>query len=64
MAFRDYLRQHPDEAKAYEVLKKNLAATVNTREEYTEGKTEFVESILDQTLSTYCFPFGKYSSSK
>lgn len=64
LAFRDYLRQHPDEAKEYEVLKKSLAATVNTREEYTEGKTEFVESILEQTLSTYCFPFEKYSSLK
>lgn len=61
LAFRDYLRQHPDDAKAYEVLKKSLAATVNTREEYTEGKTGFVESILEKTLSTYCFPYKKYS---
>ena len=64
LAFRDYLRQHPDEAKEYEVLKKSLAATVNTREEYTEGKTEFVEAILEKTLSAYCLPLEKYSSSK
>ena len=53
LAFRDYLRQHTEEAKAYELLKKSLSATVNTREEYTEGKTEFVESILEKTLSSY-----------
>ena len=64
LAFRDYLRQNPDEANAYEVLKKSLAATVNTREEYTEGKTEFVESVLEKTIGTYCLPYGKYSSSK
>lgn len=58
LAFRDYFRQHTDEAKRYELLKQSLAATVNTREEYTEGKTEFVESILEKTLSTYVIRFN------
>lgn len=61
LAFRDYLRQYPDIAKDYEFLKKTLASTANSREEYTEGKTGFVESILEKTLSTYCFPYKKYS---
>jgi GrpB-like predicted nucleotidyltransferase (UPF0157 family) len=50
IAFRDYLREHNHVAKAYENIKVNLAISVETREEYTEGKTAFVEMILQKAL--------------
>ena len=45
--FRDYLRQHPQEAGDYYELKVRLAEQYGAdREGYTEAKTEFVESVL------------------
>jgi GrpB-like predicted nucleotidyltransferase (UPF0157 family) len=45
--FRDFLRAHPDEARQYCELKKQLAASFGSdREAYTEGKTPFIESVL------------------
>jgi GrpB-like predicted nucleotidyltransferase (UPF0157 family) len=47
LAFRDYLRQHTDAREEYERLKLRLAETFrNDREAYTDGKTEFVDSIV------------------
>lgn len=47
IAFRDYLREHPDEAQRYEALKRELAARLFAdRTAYSEGKTEFVETVL------------------
>lgn len=47
LAFRDFLRTHPADARAYEALKRGLAASCGTdREAYTEGKTGFVRGIL------------------
>ncbi|MBM7837186.1 GrpB-like predicted nucleotidyltransferase (UPF0157 family) [Alkalihalobacillus xiaoxiensis] len=46
LAFRDYLRKHPEEVKIYEQIKRELAKTAGSREEYTDGKTEFVQGIL------------------
>lgn len=48
LAFRDYLRSHQDAAKAYETIKLDLAISAETREEYTVGKTAFVEMILQK----------------
>lgn len=46
LAFRDYLRTHPDEARRYEKLKRQLASTHSgDREAYTEGKAEYVNRI-------------------
>jgi GrpB-like predicted nucleotidyltransferase (UPF0157 family) len=46
LAFRDYLKAHPDDAKRYAALKYRLAdAHRNDRERYTQAKTEFVEEI-------------------
>ena len=46
LPFRDYLRANPDEARRYEVLKRDLAARFpGDRERYTEAKTEYVEAI-------------------
>jgi GrpB-like predicted nucleotidyltransferase (UPF0157 family) len=47
IAFRDYLRSHPEDASAYDALKRNLADKFAAdREAYTQGKTEFVRQIL------------------
>lgn len=44
IAFRDYLRGHPEEARAYARLKRELALTfAEDREAYTQGKSQFVE---------------------
>jgi GrpB-like predicted nucleotidyltransferase (UPF0157 family) len=45
LAFRDYLRAHPEEAETYERLKRRLAAEHQTdREAYTDAKSAYVES--------------------
>ena len=47
LVFRDYLRAHPEEAEAYERLKKRLAAEHPTdREAYTDAKSAYVESVM------------------
>ena len=47
LLFRDYLRQHPDEAKRYEALKRQLAQNFTSdREAYTQGKTEYIQSVM------------------
>lgn len=51
LAFRDYLKTHPEEKKAYEQLKKGLAERFrDDREAYTDAKTEFVKSIVQKAL--------------
>ena len=56
LAFRDYLRDHPGVAAAYEALKRRLAAandgvTLESRERYSLSKTEFVTAVLERALS-------------
>jgi GrpB-like predicted nucleotidyltransferase (UPF0157 family) len=47
LAFRDYLRAHPEECEAYERLKRRLATEHRAdREAYTEAKSAFVESVM------------------
>ena len=46
--FRDFLRQHPAEAKAYEALKRHLAAQTDDWGEYTRQKADFVQRILNE----------------
>jgi GrpB-like predicted nucleotidyltransferase (UPF0157 family) len=47
LAFRDYLRAHPDDAAAYERLKRELAAQYRSeRERYTDAKGDFIASVL------------------
>lgn len=46
LAFRDYLRTHPDAARDYGDLKRRLAVVYGTnRDEYTNAKSAFVRSI-------------------
>src|SRR5579864_1460075 len=50
VAFRDYLRAHPREAKIYANLKIALAEQFrDDRPAYNDGKTEFVDGLLSRT---------------
>ncbi|MBA2657334.1 MAG: GNAT family N-acetyltransferase [Tatlockia sp.] len=51
--FRNYLIAHPDVAGEYELLKIELAGK-NTydREQYTDAKAQFIESVLSKALAT------------
>jgi len=47
LAFRDYLRAHPEEAETYAQLKRQFAAEHRTdREAYTEAKSAYVMSVM------------------
>jgi GrpB-like predicted nucleotidyltransferase (UPF0157 family) len=47
VAFRDYLRQHPDALADYAALKRRLAARYqNDRFGYTEAKAGFIVALL------------------
>lgn len=47
LAFRDYLRTHPDARTEYASLKRALAARFsNDRESYTRSKTDLIERML------------------
>jgi len=49
LLFRDYLRTHPDEAQRYAALKRKLAGRFcNDRERYTEGKSEYIEAVMQK----------------
>jgi GrpB-like predicted nucleotidyltransferase (UPF0157 family) len=49
LAFRDYLRAHPDVAQDYAMLKRRLAAQFeDDREAYTEAKADFIRDVLDR----------------
>jgi GrpB-like predicted nucleotidyltransferase (UPF0157 family) len=47
LAFRDYLRAYPGQARAYAELKRSLAEQFRTdRDAYSQGKTTFIEQAL------------------
>ena len=53
IAFRDYLRTHPDVAAEYEALKWRLAAEFRfDREAYTQAKTPFIDAVTDTALES------------
>jgi GrpB-like predicted nucleotidyltransferase (UPF0157 family) len=50
LAFRNYLRAHPEEAEVYEQLKRRLATEYRTdREAYTDAKSAYIESVMRKT---------------
>jgi GrpB-like predicted nucleotidyltransferase (UPF0157 family) len=56
LAFRDYLRDHKDDARNYEQLKRKIAGQLNpnddqSRELYARAKTEFIERIIAIALN-------------
>lgn len=53
LAFRDWLRSHPEDAAAYAELKRDLAVAHGAdRAAYTEGKTELIETLSAEALRT------------
>ena len=57
LAFRNYLRRHPEVAVNYAALKRKLATEHNattraSRENYSLAKTDFVQSVLASAGST------------
>jgi GrpB-like predicted nucleotidyltransferase (UPF0157 family) len=51
LAFRDYLRAHPEEAKNYARLKRRLAAEHQTdREAYTDAKSAYIERVMRKAI--------------
>ena len=46
LAFRDYLRTHPDEARRYEQLKHTLADRYSDGDAYADAKSEYVWEIV------------------
>jgi GrpB-like predicted nucleotidyltransferase (UPF0157 family) len=54
IAFRDYLRDHPDVAAEYGQLKCKLAARFrDNRDAYTDAKSQFVQHTLEQSLRSH-----------
>lgn len=52
LVFRDYLRAHPEEAKAYGDLKRALVLEFkNNRSAYIDGKSEFVARMTDRAIA-------------
>ena len=51
LAFRDYLRAHPEEAATYERLKRQLATEYREdREAYTDAKSAYIESVMRKAI--------------
>ncbi len=49
LAFRDHLRAHPEEARAYAAIKRELAARFPRNiDAYVEGKTSFIVGVLER----------------
>jgi GrpB-like predicted nucleotidyltransferase (UPF0157 family) len=52
LAFRDYLRAHPDVAETYAAIKRAAAIRFpNDINSYIDAKTDFVQSVLSRALS-------------
>lgn len=52
--FRDYLRAHPEAARAYGRLKRSLADRYSRdRDAYTSGKNSFVEGLIATAAGMY-----------
>jgi len=51
IAFRDYLRTHPDEARRYEQLKHTLADRYRDGNAYADAKSEYVMEVVRRARS-------------
>jgi GrpB-like predicted nucleotidyltransferase (UPF0157 family) len=62
--FRDWLRTHADDGVRYAALKHALAAAhAADREAYTEGKTAFIEAILQRAGAEAALPVSSTNPS-
>ncbi len=62
LSFRDYLKEHPDTAKAYGELKTELQKKFeHDRDAYTDAKTDFIEEITTMARSEFG---GRYKIKK
>jgi GrpB-like predicted nucleotidyltransferase (UPF0157 family) len=52
-AFRDYLRVHPEEAEAYAVEKRRIAAESSGLEEYRDRKQPFADALFARAWAWY-----------
>jgi GrpB-like predicted nucleotidyltransferase (UPF0157 family) len=60
IAFRDFLRMHSEDVRAYAVFKRKLASDFgDDREGYTRRKTDFIEGILRRALEAEPFRHGE-----
>ena len=51
LAFRDYLRDHPEDAREYEALKTRLAeANTDGIAQYLDGKRPYIERIIQKAF--------------
>jgi GrpB-like predicted nucleotidyltransferase (UPF0157 family) len=61
LLFRDYLIEHPEVAREYEGLKRQIAAaSPRDRIAYTQGKTEFIRVVTEGAKQ--CFGQGESST--
>ena len=56
LAFRDFLRDHADQARQYENLKRKLASrysaeTFESRNAYSDAKSRFIEKIIEMAFA-------------
>lgn len=51
LAFRDWLREHPDERQAYQDLKCGLVAKELDAFAYTAAKGDFIQSVVTRSLA-------------
>jgi GrpB-like predicted nucleotidyltransferase (UPF0157 family) len=51
LAFRDYLREHPEIARKYEALKRELASKFDDHQAYAEAKGEFITAVTRRAIA-------------
>ena len=54
LVFRDHLRTHPDAAREYERLKRELASKYrDDRRTYTDSKADFINGIIETAMDDF-----------
>jgi GrpB-like predicted nucleotidyltransferase (UPF0157 family) len=53
---RDYLREHPVDARRYAALKRELMVRYGPGETYTRGKTELIQELTDKARAARGLP--------
>lgn len=66
IAFREYLRTHPDVAAEYDSVKRALASQFRLdREAYTKAKSPFIDAVTEKALASgYGVDVGKAKEGK